>query len=114
MEKGEPASVKELLKPIEENYQSNTEKYPISFTNFSLVIEMIKGQKDPVPTVQEFTGILQGIIHTLDENDKLLNTRMMKVRFTKLKRQLQNFITSEVQWDIEESCSYSESSDGDT
>ena len=86
----EPISINVLLKPIEENYQAKNEEYPISFTNFRLMMDMVKGQADPISTIMQFTDDIQGVVKTLEENYPFLDTRSMKTRFTKLKNKILN------------------------
>lgn len=83
-------SSKSLLISIEDNFNScfKNGKYPISFTNFVLLMDMVKANKDPVSVVRTFTSDIQGIQSILHDNYTLLNSRSMKTRFTKLSKKL--------------------------
>lgn len=86
----DPLSINQLLESIEENYEKNKKDYPISFANFKLLMDMVKGHKDPILNVTQLTDDIDGVIKILSENYKLLKHRSMKIRFTKLRRKLLN------------------------
>lgn len=83
-------STKQLLEPIQENLTANytNKNYPISPANFSILIDMVNGNKSPMDTVLQFTADVDGIIKMLDDNYSLLTKRSIKIRFTKLKKRL--------------------------
>ena len=81
-------SVKELLKPLKDNFDNNIGKYPMSFSNFTVMMEMVKGQDSPIATILEITNNIPGVIEMLIENYPLLQNRTMKSRFTRLKNKL--------------------------
>ena len=83
-----PLSIKEQLKPIQENYQKHEKEYPISFSNFQLMMDMVKGQRDPFSTITQFTNDIEGVSKILEENYPLLKSRTMKTRFTKLRKKI--------------------------
>lgn len=86
----EKVSIKEMLLPIKPAVTTKFEnkEYPINFSNFCLLIDMVNGIKTPLPIVNEFTTDTKGIVQMLEENYSNLKNRCMKIRFTKLKRRL--------------------------
>jgi len=70
-------SIKDLLRPIYQNFIMNTDKYPLTFTNFSLFIDMCKGQQDISSIVDQFDLIedIPALITTLSENYNLLDNQ---------------------------------------
>ncbi|CAG7677266.1 unnamed protein product [Allacma fusca] len=91
----EPISIKQLLAPIEDNFKENSADYPISFSNFGLLMDMVKGQKDPCQSVLQFTADFKGVIKILQDNYSYLSHRSMKTRFTKLQNKLKNLTSNE-------------------
>ncbi|CAG7692292.1 unnamed protein product [Allacma fusca] len=51
LDEPEPISINQLLESIEDNFDKKKMHYPLSFTNFRLLMEMVKGQQDPYPSV---------------------------------------------------------------
>lgn len=86
----EPVSIKEQLKHIEQNFKEHEKKYPISFSNFQLMMDMLKGESEPFPIISQFTDDIDGVIQILEQNYPFLTTRTMKTRFTRLKNKISN------------------------
>ncbi|CAG7723020.1 unnamed protein product [Allacma fusca] len=84
----EPISIKEQLKSIEENFKLHEKEYPISFSNFLVMMDMLKGQSDPMSTITQFTNDMDGVVKILNQNYPHLDTRTMKTRFTKLRKKI--------------------------
>lgn len=85
-------STKVLLQPIEENFELHKKEYPVSFSNFTLIMDLVKGHSNPVSAISDITTDFCGISKILTENYKLLKHRSMKIRFTKLRERLRNSI----------------------
>lgn len=87
-------SIVEQLKPIEENYKQNLDKYPISLPNFRILMDMVKGYPDPISIIMQLTNDIKGVAQILEDNYHLLN-RSMKTRFTKLKKKIEIYLRSD-------------------
>ena len=81
-----PASIKVLLKPLEGNF--NSRNFPMNFSNFSLLMDMVNGKNDVLPKIQDFGIDPKDIIYILKENYLLLTHRSMKIRFTRFKNRI--------------------------
>lgn len=84
----EAISTKQLLQSIEENFENNKQRYPVSFNNFSILMDLTKGHKNPISVISEITNDYDGVIKILEENYQHLSHRSMKTRFTKLRKKL--------------------------
>ncbi len=85
-------STKVLLQSIEENFELHKKEYPVSFSNFTLIMDLVKGHSNPVSAISDITTDYCGISKILTDNYKLLKHRSMKIRFTKLRKRLQRSI----------------------
>ena len=63
-------------------------KHPMSFSNFTIMMEMVKGQDSPIATILEIIDNILRVIEMLIENYPLLQNHTMKSRFTRLKNKL--------------------------
>lgn len=87
----EPASTKILLEPIKKNFEENKSKYPVSFSNFMLIMDLVKGHSNPASAISDMTENYGGICEILKENYRFLTHRSMKIRFTKLLKKLKEY-----------------------
>jgi len=88
VDKNTQISIKDYLQPMERNFIQNTEKYPISFSNFTVLIDIVRGLPDPLDTITLFTDDIPGIISILVDNYKFLEHATIKNRFTRLRKKL--------------------------
>ncbi len=73
---------------INQPLDNHTEKYPISFSNFTVLIDIVRGLPDPLDTITLFTDDIPGIISILVDNYKFLEHATIKNRFTRLRKKL--------------------------
>jgi len=87
-----PPTIKEIFAPLEDPINKNQEKYPLTFKNFTLFVDMCKG-----PNVQNISQIiedlqiknLEALINMLKETKKFLQHRGTKIKFTKIIKKLE-------------------------
>lgn len=86
----ENVSINQLLNSIRANIDTNHQNktYPLSYSNFALMMDIVKSQQDPLPRVKEFTDDIAGVIRMLEDNYPKLENRSIKIRFSKLKKKL--------------------------
>ncbi len=111
-ETNQPLSIKELLKPIEENFDLHKKEYPVSFSNFSLIMDLVRGHKNPISVISDISTDYSGIHSILKQNYPFLNHRSMKIRFTKLLKRLKE-ACPDIEKSIEDSAWSDEISDTD-
>lgn len=88
-ENNDSLTLKETFAPLEENMKKFADRYPITLTNLSLFVDMVKDNKQAVIIAKDFTNDLKGLHTTLKENYKFLTNRKMKTKFTKILNQLE-------------------------
>lgn len=81
-------STKDMLGPIAGNI-TEQKGYPLSFTNLTILMDMIKGQQDQLQIIQNFTNDIEGFKRMLTENYGLLQNGAMKGRFRRLIQKLE-------------------------
>lgn len=86
----DPVSIRQLLQSIENNYETKLKdgKYSLSFTNFAVLLDSIKGLQDPSSELPNFNLTTAEVIKILDDNYPFLVYRTIKHRFTRLKNKL--------------------------
>lgn len=89
-----PISINTLLNPIEDNFNKHKDEYPISFTNFRVLMDLAKGHKNPIPEISHITQDYNGVDLILKQNYPYLKHRSMKIRFTKLRKKISDFISN--------------------
>ena len=84
-----PISIKDLLTPIQQNFEANKDDYPVSFSNFMLIMDLAKSNQNCIEDIRDITPDFTGIHKIIVQNYKFLQHRSMKTRFTKLKNKIQ-------------------------
>ncbi|KAL6952584.1 hypothetical protein U1Q18_046558 [Sarracenia purpurea var. burkii] len=89
-------SLKEIFRPLKENFEKHTCSYPIgNLNNFSIYIDMCNNKTDIVALTKEYTLDLKGVIQMLEENYPLLEDRSTKIKFTKIINKLQQALSDD-------------------
>lgn len=70
---------------MEENFKSHLNEYPVSFTNFRFLIDMVKVEIDSVSLALQVTDNVTDVVRILENNYSLLS-RTIKLRFTGVKK----------------------------
>lgn len=47
-----------MLKTMKENFQSHSQEYPISFSNFLVLMDMVKGQIDSISSITQLIQMM--------------------------------------------------------
>lgn len=81
-----------MLKPLKDTIDSKfpTNKYPINFNTLCILMDSVHGVQHPQDIVLKYTSDISGVLRILDDNYLALKNRVMKTRFTKLKKRLLN------------------------
>lgn len=92
-----PMSTLALLKATEKNIveKFNAKQYPLSFNNFTLLMDNVRGYSDPIPFIHEFTDDIDGIKRMIRENYEFLQYRGIKRRFTALLKRIDGSATEQ-------------------
>lgn len=83
-------STKQLLSTVQEliTLKYHTKEYPLSFNNFSLLMDNIIGDKNPLNSVKDMTDDIERVIRILDDTCQFLDSHSMKIRYTTFKKRL--------------------------
>lgn len=71
-----PEQILERLRSLKSAF--NNKSYPITYKMFTIIIEYLQGNNDPLATIKEYTDNIHGFIETISELYKYASSKGLK------------------------------------